>query len=424
MSSTKKTYDYNELINSKKYEHGGNLFNSAKGGNQNAHDILNIFNEAKKKIDFSANINPLGLSKNALCILKNIKLVKFLIENYPEVYPERLTDKLSDYHHVQSNNIIIGNGATNLVYKILSILKPENVLIAEPSFSEYERACSVLGINTLHQCTFLKDGFKLINNTLAEFIDKIKNLNERDFIFIASPSNPAGIITPLNTIREILKICKKKNLYLILDESFMDFKEECSSKYLIEEFENLIVLRSMTKFFAIPGERVGYILSCKKNISKITKTVAPWRIGGLASALAVASLSDKEYITDSVKYINKSKEEMFNAIIKFKTFEIIRGEANFLLIRIKSAEHHECESIPATAFTPAASSAFTTASASAPACSALNIKDYLFDKGILVRYAGNYRCLDDSFFRIAVKKRKENKILANELKKYIIKLKD
>ena len=412
MTLTIEENDCNKLIANRHYdEHGGNLFEEFA---QDDCGILDIFNETKKKIDFSANINPIGLSKNALCILKNTKLLKFLIENYPEVYPERLLNKLSDYHCVQSANVFIGAGATNLIYKILSAFKPENALIAEPSFSEYERACRAFNINTVHQCTLLEDGFKLINGSLTAFIDKINNLNESDFIFIASPSNPAGKIMPVNTVIEILKICRKKNIYLILDESFMDFKEECSSKHLIEQFDNLIVLRSMTKFFALPGERLGYIVSSAKNILKMSKNNAPWSISGLASALAVSSLSDTEYIDTSVKYINKLKKEMYNDIMKLKIFEIIQGEANFLLIKIKTGyhqnknnnnnnnnhhQHHHQHQHQLS--------------------SALTIKDYLFNKGILIRYAGNYRCLDGSFFRIAVKTRKDNKILLSELKKYI-----
>ncbi len=395
----------NKLVeNKQRDEHGGNLFG---GFGQNDYGILDIFNETKQKIDFSANINPLGLSKNALCILKNTKLLKFLIENYPEVYPERLINKLSDYHYVQSGNICIGAGATNLIYKILSVFKPENALIAEPSFSEYERACRAFKINTVHQCTLLEDGFKLINGSLTEFIDKIKNLNECDLIFIASPSNPAGKITPVNIVIEILKICRKKNIYLILDESFMDFKEECSSKHIIEQFDNLIILRSMTKFFALPGERLGYIVSSEKNILKMSKNNAPWSIGGLASALAVSSLSDTGYIENSVKYINKLKNELYNDIMKLKIFEIIQGEANFLLLKINTAYH------------PNNNNNNNHHQHQHQLSSALTIKDYLFNKGILIRYAGNYRCLDGSFFRIAVKTRKDNKILISELKKYI-----
>ncbi len=423
--------NYDNSINSKQFEHGGNLFKEFNK-NDNEYDILNFFNEAKKKIDFSANINPLGLSKNALYILKNTKLLKFLIENYPEVYPERLTNKLCDYHYVHNANIAISTGATNLIYRILSVFKPENALIAEPSFAEYKRACRVLKINTVHQCTCFEEEFKLINNNLAEFIDKIKNLRENDFIFIASPSNPAGIITPVGIIKEILKLCRYKNIYLILDESFMDFKEEYSSKHLIEEFDNLIVLRSMTKFFAIPGERLGYILSCKKNIVKIINTAVPWEISGLASALAISSLSDKKYITDTIQCVNKLKKEMYNDLLKFKVFKIIYGEANFLLIKIKTENNsnnyqsrnynyynqinygYHNNYYSNNIVNTINSETYQNISGSA-----LNLKNYLLNSDILIRYAGNYNCLDDSFFRIAIKKRKENKILIDKLKKYV-----
>ncbi|MHB1679945.1 MAG: pyridoxal phosphate-dependent aminotransferase [bacterium] len=423
--------NYDNSIDSKQFEHGGNLF-KAFNKNNNDYDILNFFNEAKKKIDFSANINPLGLSKNALCILKNTKLLKFLIENYPEVYPERLTNKLCDYHYVHNANIAISAGATNLIYKILSVFKPENVLIAEPSFTEYKRVCSVLKINTVHQCTCFEEEFKLINNNLTEFIDKIKNLRENDFIFIASPSNPAGVITPIGTIKEILKLCRNKNIYLILDESFMDFKEEYSSKHLIEEFDNLIVLRSMTKFFAIPGERLGYILSCKKNILKIINTAVPWEISGLASALAIASLSDKKYIADTIQCVDKLKEEMYNDLLKFKVFKIIYGEANFLLIKIKTennSNNYQSRNYNYynqnnygyhnNYYSNNIVNKINSETYQNISDSALNLKNYLLNSDILIRYAGNYNCLDDSFFRIAIKKRKENKILIDKLKKYV-----
>ena len=423
--------NYDDSINNMQNEHGGNLF---KEFNKNDYDIFNFFNEAKKKIDFSANINPLGLSKNALCILKNTKLLKFLIENYPEVYPERLTNKLCDHHNVHNANITIGAGATNLIYKILSVFKPENVLIAEPSFAEYKRACSVLKINTVHQSTCFEEEFKLINNNLTEFIDKIKNLRKNDFIFIASPSNPAGVITSISTIQEILKLCRNKNIYLILDESVMDFKEEYSSKHLIEEFDNLIILRSMTKFFAIPGERLGYILSCKKNILKIINTAVPWGISGLASALSISSLSDKKYIKDTVQYVNKLKEEMYNELLKFKIFKIIYGEANFLLIKIKtennSNSYQSCNyynynqnnynyDVHNTCHSDNIVNKINSETYQNISDSALNLKNYLLNSDILIRYAGNYNCLDDSFFRIAIKKRGENKILIDKLKKYV-----
>ncbi len=345
-------------------------------------------------IDFSANINPSGLSKKAAEILKNFKLLKFFTENYPEIHPESFMQALSDYHGIDKKYIFPGAGATDLIFNIVNILNPNNIIIVEPSFSEYERAADmqVGKPNIIHINTYFSENFELKGKSLSKLLENIKKLDKNDLIFIASPSNPAGTITRINVVTEILKQVKTKNAFLVLDESFMDFCEEFSSKSFIGgggKFDNLIIIRSMTKFFAMPGQRLGYIFANPEIIIKFAGASAPWKVTSLSAEIASASLKDKDYILKSHNLLSKFKKDFRDKLKKLKSFEIIPGAANFFLIKIKNVGFN-----------------------------AGDLKNYLLKYGILIRYCGGYRGLDGKYFRIAVRKKSDNDYLIQKLKEF------
>ncbi len=349
-------------------------------------------------IDFSANINPIGLSKKAAKIFKYPGRLKYFTENYPEIYPESFIKNLSDYHSADKKCIFPGAGAADLLFNTVCMLNPNKIIIVEPSFLEYERAASLRTKKSdiIHINTYFSDNFELKGKSLSNLLENIKKLDKNDLIFIATPSNPAGAVTPLNTIIKILGLAKTKKAFLVLDESFMDFCEEFSSKTLIADggrFDNLIIIRSMTKFFAMPGQRLGYILASHKIIKKFAEYSAPWKITSLASEIASESLKDRDYITKSRILLNGLKNNLLTELKKLKFLEIIPGKANFFLIKIKTAS-------PET-------------------FNALDLKNSLHESGILIRYCGYYRGLDDKYFRIAVRKKYENDFLIKKLKEII-----
>jgi threonine-phosphate decarboxylase len=343
-------------------------------------------------IDFSANINPLGLSKKAEKILKNLKQVKFFIENYPEIYPDSFINTLSAYHGIDKKYIFSGAGAAGLIFNIVNTLNPNNIIIVEPSFSEYERAAAAQAgkPGIIHINTYFSENFELKGKSLSKLLGDIKKLGKNDLVFIASPSNPAGAIIPENTVTEILKQVKMKNAFLVLDESFVDFCEEFSLKSFVGEgFDNLIIIRSMTKFFAMPGQRLGYVFANPEMITKLIASSVPWKITSLASEIASASLSDKDYILESRNLLSRLKKDLHGKLKKIKSFEIIPGAANFFLIKIKACGFN-----------------------------AEDLKNGLLRSGILIRYCGDYRGLDDKYFRIAVRKKPDNGLLVKKLKEF------
>lgn len=370
-------------------EHGGNILSYEKdlyGSIVNADG----FNFLKPKIiDFSASINPLGLSKNAVKIIKNHGLIKFFVENYPEAYSETLLEAISNYHNVGMRSIFLGAGATDLIFNITQIIRPETVLIVEPSFLEYERAAISVKSSLIHINTYPVDNFKLSGKSYLNLLENIGAISKNDLVFIASPSNPAGVAAPLGNIKEILNLLKNNGAFLVLDESFMDFCEKFSAKRLAVEYNNLIIIRSLTKFFAMPGQRLGYIIANNEIINKFSGNIIPWKITNLGAAIAISSLNDNEYIANTLQKLEELKLNFYNKLKVIDEFKIIPGEANYFLIRIKSKEFN-----------------------------ALDLKSYLLESGILIRYCGNFHGLDDKYFRIAIRKKTENDYLIKKLKEF------
>ncbi|MGC8554503.1 MAG: pyridoxal phosphate-dependent aminotransferase [Candidatus Acidulodesulfobacterium sp.] len=380
----------NYLINSGYYEiHGGNILD---------------YGYESGIIDFSANINPLGLSQKASKILKDFKKLKFFTENYPKNYPELFVNALSFYHGIEKQFICEGAGASELIFNITAKLNPKNVIIVEPSFYEYERAA--LSINSkpkiFHINTYLSENFELKEKSLSKLISCInENIGENDAVFMASPSNPAGNITPIPIIAAILKKLKEKKAFLILDESFVDFCEDFSAKHLIagtslddielsmkDKFYNLIIIRSMTKFFAMPGLRIGYAFANPFLSERLSESSVPWKITSLSEQVAYLSISDDDYILRSRLLIKELRKDFENKLQKIRFLRIIPGAANFFLIKITEE-----------------------------GLNAENLKNYLLENGILIRNCGGYRGLNDKYFRIAVRKKSENDYFIKLLKK-------
>jgi threonine-phosphate decarboxylase len=375
-------YQYNEI-------HGGNILD---------------YGYESGIIDFSANINPLGLSQKASEILKDFKKLKFFTENYPKNYPGLFINALSFYHGIEKQFICEGAGASELIFNITAQLNPKNVIIVEPSFYEYERAAlSIISKPKIfHINTYLSENFELKEKSLSKLTNCIsENIGENDAVFIASPSNPAGNITPLPTITAILKKLKEKKAFLILDESFMDFCEDFSAKHFIEgtslddkelngtdKFDNLIIIRSMTKFFAMPGLRIGYAFASPFLTERLSESSVPWKITSLSEQTAYLSICDDDYILRSRLKIKELKKDFENKLKKIGFLRIIPGAANFFLIKINDE-----------------------------GLNAENLKSYLLESGILIRNCGGYRGLNDKYFRIAVRKKSENDYFIKQLKK-------
>jgi threonine-phosphate decarboxylase len=338
-----------------------------------------IYKYKKELIDFSANINPLVLTKKIKnIILKNIDK----IEHYPDISYKEIKKGIAKFWKIKEENILVGNGSLELIYLVVSALKPKKVLIPVPTFSEYERAAKL----ARSKIEFLKllenKGFSLNTNFQ----------NKADIIFLCNPNNPTGNLIIQN--KNIIKNLQSK--FIIIDETCMDFLEDQEERTLIWEAirsKNLIVLRTFTKFFALPGLRIGYLVANSRIIDKLAQYQIPWNVNCFAQIVAQKALQDKNYIKRTRVLIKKERNFLFHEISKIPDLKPYPSVTNFILIKIERKN-----------------------------LTSKTLKEKLIKYGILIRDCSNFRNLNNKFIRIAVLKHSENIKLINSLKKILCKI--
>lgn len=319
-------------------------------------------------IDFSANINPVGISKE---VKKAMIEALEKIERYPDITYYELKKAIEEYENIDMDNIILGNGAAEVIFNIVRGLKPKKALLPAPTFAEYEDALKSIGCKVNHYK--LKDDF----NLYLDFIEEIKE--GIDIVFICNPNNPTGVLTNREYILEVIKVANKNNTTVVIDESFLDFVEEksnFSAISLVNEYKNLIVVKSLTKFFAFPGIRVGYgIISNIDYINSINNISIPWAINTVAAAGAITALKQKDYINKTIKYVNEEKDYLYSKLSEFRCLKVYRPSVNFIFFKDIIG---------------------------------VNLKENLLKFGILIRSCDNYVGLDKGYYRVAVRTREEN----------------
>ncbi|GBE37849.1 MAG TPA: threonine-phosphate decarboxylase [Nitrospirae bacterium] len=340
-------------------EHGGNIYRLA--------EELGV--PEREIIDFSASINPLGVSKK---VKAEIKKALNNLHNYPDPDTEKLKKKLSQYHDIAPETILCSNGSTELIYLMPRALKPGTVLIPFPTFSEYERACKVnYGLRVKSYELKKENNFEIMPE---KFIDAMQNC---DMAFLCNPNNPTGKLLEKNFVLEISGAAKELGCFLIVDEAFIDFRPQESVIKNVPDNPCLIVLRSMTKFYALTGLRIGYGVFPARLIDKLKESKEPWTVNSLAQRAAITALEDNDYADETLRLI-RSEKDFFEGSLKKIWIGVYPSDANFYLLKTKKD---------------------------------IKIDLKLREEGILVRNCSNFRGLDSSYIRVAVKSRKENKAL-------------
>ena len=218
--------------------HGGDVYLLARTLGVELADLL----------DFSANINPLGFPPGLTIAVQEAMRE---IVHYPDRRSLKLRAALADYHHLSPEEILVGNGSTELIYLVARALRPRRGLIVTPAFSEYEHALNLAGVPADFYPTDEAHNF-----TLSE----VPEPQAGDLVFLAHPASPSGVLLDPELFLRLAARCEAAGAYLLLDEAFVDFVEEASLKIHLSRFPRLLILRSFTKFFGIPGMRLGFLL--------------------------------------------------------------------------------------------------------------------------------------------------------------------
>ena len=339
--------------------HGGNIYRFQREGKN---DIL----------DYISNINPLGVPQKFVDIAKESfdKLV-----SYPDPYYIDLRKKIAEFNSLDSSNIIVGNGATEILFLYLKALKPKKVLILAPCFAEYERALKSVSAEINYFELKESDNFYPNIKSLKKEIET----NNYDLLLFCNPNNPTGQFIKLEDIKEVVEVCENKNTKIFVDEAFIEFVENWQEKTVsLFKNKNIFIMRAFTKFFAIPGLRLGYGIGFdEKILDNMWDEKEPWTLNTFANLAGLVMLDDKEYIKKSEKWILEEKEFMYKELSKFQYLKAYRTECNFILLKIQNI-------------------------------SSASLRDKMIEKNILIRDASNFKFLDYHFVRLAIKDRESN----------------
>ena len=349
------------------FDHGGGVFALARLMGVSPDDFL----------DFSANINPLGPPAG---VQEAFNESFSRVVHYPDRDAAELRHALARFHGVAPEQLLVANGSTELIYLLPRITNGRKALIIAPAFSEYCRALRRADWEYRSFALSPGNGFSLSLDELAERLEEGFEL-----LFLCNPANPSGTLLPLAEVEEIRSLCRRTGTFLVLDEAFMDFREEESAKALIADNGGGIVLRSMTKFYAMPGLRLGYAIGSEEIINRCAGMAEPWSVNTPAQAAGCAALVDPDYRTRTISTNAGERAHLFAGLSALPGVKPYPSAANYLLSELDNG------------------------------MTATRLRDALLERRIVIRDCSNYEGLDDRFFRVAVRSREENRRLLSAL---------
>ena len=340
------------ITNHNPVSHGGRF----SGGNQQI-DVL----------DFSSNTSPAGMPSSVKYTIK--KRVDEM-EHYPDTDSLNLVSSLKKYTGLSDSNIVVGNGAIEILYNFCTaFLSKKHVLIPSPTFSEYESA------SKLADCKFTF--FKTMN--ISEDIDSfIPSIPKNGCVFVCNPNNPTGTLISKKQLTKIISAAKNKSSFVFVDECFIELVPESNQSVinLVKKYDNLFVLRSLTKSFGLAGIRIGYGIGSKKIIDILKKIKIPWSVNALAQEAGIIAIKNKSHLAKSKSIITKESNFLKTKISKITGFECHDSSTNFILIKTKD--------------------------------DSTKLQKKLLKHKILIRDCKNFRGLDNHYIRIAIKSHKDN----------------
>ena len=320
-------------------------------------------------LDFSANVSPLGLPEG---VAKAITAALATADRYPDPLCRALREKLAVAEGVPAEWLLCGNGAADLIFRLVWAAKPRTALLPAPTFAEYAAALETAGCSVRRH--FLRESeYFAVTEAFVSAVDE-----NTDMVFLCQPNNPTGQLTPLALGEALLRWCERCGALLVVDECFLDFlpqSEVLSAKKLLAS-PNLIILKAFTKLYGMAGVRLGYALcSDAALLDKMRAAGQPWAVSGLAQAAGLAALEETAY-ADSVRTLIADQRPRLAAGLRALGLRVVDGQANYLLFR-------------------------------APADFGAKLRRH----GAVVPGCGNYPGLDETWYRTAVRTQKENEQL-------------
>ncbi|EGO61972.1 threonine-phosphate decarboxylase CobD [Acetonema longum] len=350
--------------------HGGNIHRLSRDQKVPWQSIL----------DFSANINPCGLPASVRdCLAREIDS----LVHYPDPQAFLLKQAISERYQVPVTSIVAGNGAVELLYILCHMINPKRVLVTAPTFSEYERAARAANAEICYYTLSPDNDFTYDAAVLEHLVARM------DILFLGNPNNPTGSMLTNTEIEHLLACCQRHHCLVVVDESFIDFlpdDRDFTCRRLLDQNDHLVILQSLTKFYALPGLRLGFAL-CSERISQILhKGKDPWNVNSLAQAAGVAALKDVSYSETSKRIMHAAKDDFFRKLCAIPGWRPLKPVVNYILVDVGHTGRIAAE-----------------------------WQQLLMQRGVLIRDCSNYRGLSAAFIRLAVKLAEQNDALIHAI---------
>ena len=345
-----------------------------------SHGGIYSVNPRLVRLDYSSSINPLGTPKKAIAAVK--MSANSLVQTYPDPECRELKKSLSRYLGIDSEWFTLGNGAIEIIYWFAHTTTSVRgrVVIPTPTFCEYEVASQKVGaeVTLVPLNNFDLDADKII--------EKARGANA---VFLCNPNNPTGMLAT----KQIMKIIENidNSTKILLDECFIELADNPEANTMIDqisEFDNLVILRSLTKSFGLAGLRVGYSVCNPTLAKKLSTNKIPWNVNSLAQVAGVAALRERRCLSKARALIKKERRFLHDNIEKLESFHPIRSDSNFFLVHLQGRNSTQ-------------------------------FRDRLLKKsGVLVRDCSTFTGMGAQYIRIAIKKHSENVLLLKALEAF------
>lgn len=342
----------------RRYEHGGD-----------------IYTNPEIRLDFSVNVNPLGMPEAAK---RALFAAAEDFSRYPDPQCRALRRVLANKQGIAPEAILCGNGAADMIFRLCACLKPKKALTLAPTFSEYERPVKLFGGEMTEYRLKEENGFALTDGILSALMPDV------ELFFLCNPNNPTGRLAPFELLRRVAKACLKNGTLLMADECFIEFTDGPSMIAQLGEFPNLLILRAFTKFYALAGLRLGYLLCADTALlSRVAEFGAEWSVSAAAQAAGLGALQEDAW-AERTRSLMQEEGAFMREKLAALGLTVFPSDANFLLLK-----------------------------------SRMPLYEPLKTRGILVRDCSNFTGLGETFIRVGLKTREQNAALLCAVKEVL-----
>lgn len=339
------------------YDHGGDVY----GG-------------TRPKVDFSINVNPLGMPAQVMEALSPDPAAD---ARYPDPACRALRSALANHFSISEENILCGNGSADLLMRLCAALRPKNVLLPAPTFSEYSRCVRLFG-GTVKEFPLSENNGFAIPDALADAVTP-----DTDMVFLCHPNNPTGRLCPPQLVAKLADRCRDTDTYFVVDECFLPFTDGVSALPLLAEHPRLLILRAFTKIYAMAGLRLGVLLGDAALLARIAPYGAQWSVSTVAQRCGIAALTNEDWIPQTRQFIRIERQHLASALSALG-LTVYPSDANFLLLR-------------------------------AP----IPLAEPLKQHGLWVRKCHNFTGLDPHFIRVGIQNPAENDLLIQSIQEVL-----